>query len=379
MRIGLLVLVAGLELAAAGFQKVAVGQDHFLFLQDDGTVLGFGQCQYGNLAATGCRYVLKPAPIALPGPVVDIAASKWASYAVLADGRVFSWGSDETWMLGRESAGMKRPSTEGSPVPAPIPGLPKVTQVVAALETAAVITESGEVWMWGTIYNDRNSVQVRAETPRRIEGLPPVVSVSIGERSYAGVTHQLAVGRDGSLWAWGFNELGQVGDGTTKAVPAPKRLNLPPVFSAAAGGNNSVAVLADGTVRVWGGNDSSTMGNGQNVQGEAHPVPVPVAGVTGAVAVSAGYGSVAVLLKNGTLRTWGHDGWGQAGIGTSGGYQMRPAAPKLTGVTAVMLRRNNCFALTTGGRLWFWGPGRYWLPGPMRTDKSVPVDITALW
>jgi alpha-tubulin suppressor-like RCC1 family protein len=365
--------------ADAGFKKaVAGGEQFFLLLRDDGAVLGFGDCFYGNLGVADCRTLTKPTTIPLPAPAVDIAAAKWTSYAVLADGSVVSWGSDEEGMLGRQQSGVKRPSREGSPAAGKVAGIEKAAQIVATGDTVAVVTENGELWMWGTLFNARGP-STRSDVPKRIGGLPPLASFSMNCRDYAGVNHMFAVGRDGSLWTWGYNSLGQLGDGTTQSSPAPRKVDIPPVVSAAAGGNNGVAVLADGTVRVWGGNDSSTMGNGQNVQFSENPTPVPLAGVTGAASVSAGYGHIIVLLKNGTMRTWGHDGWGQAGIGTAGGYQMRPGAPKLTGVTAVFASRNRCFALTTGGRLWFWGPGYYRLPGVMKVNQKIPVDITALW
>ena len=84
-------------------------------------------------------------------------------------------------------------------------------------------------------------------------------------------------------------------------------------------------------------------------------------------------------MKNGTLRTWGHDGWGQAGIGTHGGYQMKPATLKLTGVKASFAAQNRCFAITQDGKLWFWGPSYTKLPGLLRQNQYAPVDVTAAW
>jgi alpha-tubulin suppressor-like RCC1 family protein len=121
------------------------------------------------------------------------------------------------------------------------------------------------------------------------------------------------------------------------------------------------------------------MANGQNTQGDAFPTPTPVAGITGAASVTAGIGHIIVQMKNGTLRTWGHDGWGQAGIGTHGYYQMKPATPKLTGVKASFATQNRCFAITQDGKLWFWGPELYKLTGLVKKPQYSPVDITANW
>ena len=362
--------------AQAGFKKaVAGGSQFFLLLQEDGVVLAFGESEQGNVGYVERGMLRRPKPIALPGAAVDIAAGGCSSYAVLADGSVYSWGCNGDGMLGR---GLPK-GVNSTHVPGPVAGLAKVQSIQATNDTVGVVTAAGELWMWGVLYNDRMGPTVRTAAPQRVEGLPPVASFSVNNRDYPGVNHMFAVGRDGSLWAWGYGEHGRLGLGNTESTAAPKRVNLPPVVSAAVGGNNGVAVLADGTVRVWGNNDSSTMGNGRNEQGAVNPNPVPVAGMAGAASVTAGYGHIIVLMKNGTMRTWGHDGWGQAGVGTSGGYQDRPAAPKLTGVTAAFATRNRCFAITTGGRLWFWGPGHYKLPGVMGADRHVPVEITALW
>ncbi len=363
-------------LLEAGFQKaVAGGSQFFLLLQDDGTVLAFGENESGNLGPGAARMVTRPTRVALPAKAVDIAAGRCTSFAVLEDGRVFSWGCNESGMLGRGSEN----TNETSPAPAPVRGITGGVRMDANNDAAGVVDASGNLWMWGVLYNDRSGPAVKAAAPRRVEGLPEVTSFSVNNRDYAGVSHMFALGRDGSLWAWGFGEQGRLGLGNTASSPTPQRVKLPPVVSVAAGGNNGVAVLADGTVRAWGNNDSSTMGNGKNEQFSDNPLPMPVVGISGAASVSAGYGHIIVLLKNGTMRTWGHDGWGQAGVGTSGGYQMRPAAPKLSGVTAAFATRNRCFAISSGGRLWFWSLGHHKLPGVMSSDRKVPTEITALW
>jgi alpha-tubulin suppressor-like RCC1 family protein len=120
------------------------------------------------------------------------------------------------------------------------------------------------------------------------------------------------------------------------------------------------------------------MGNGERVSEWTEPrakfvVPTPVAGVAGAKAVSADDGTVVVLLKDATVRAWGHDGYGQTGIGTSGGYQPRPVRTKLTGVANVSLNQMTCFAITDSGQLYVWGFGRYRVLGNMKNNLSVPT------
>lgn len=364
--------------SSAEFRKAA-GADHYLLLKADGTVWGFGDCEVGQLALPSCQYTATPVKIDLPGIALDVAAARRTSFALLEGGRVYSWGSDDSGELGRGGTVPRGRNRPANPSPGAVAGLEHVVQIAASGASAAVVTEGGEVYVWGWLADDL------VPAPRQVKGLPPIASVSVGPGMVAGRIHTLAVGRDGSLWAWGHNQHGQLGIGTTDQAMTPVRVDLPPVASAAAGRNFSVAVLADGTVRAWGGNDSSTMGNGKNMPADyAEPgarflVPTVVAGVTGARSVVVGQGHVAVLLGDGTLRMWGHDGWGQTGVGTAGDYQMRPVKTRISGVTGVFMAGNRTFAVTEGGRLWFWGPGDRRLLGAMRQDKKVPTDISALW
>jgi alpha-tubulin suppressor-like RCC1 family protein len=98
--------------------------------------------------------------------------------------------------------------------------------------------------------------------------------------------------------------------------------------------------------------------------------------VTNAKTISAGDGHVAVLLRDCTLRLWGHDGWGQIGIGTHGFYQESPRKPALTNVAAVYLGNNRSFAVRLDGTLWRWGGAPTFGGGEFTKDQHVPTLTT---
>ena len=373
LRATLIILLALAPFAYAQRYVKEAGSNHFLLLKDDGSVWGFGDCGSGQIGPIdNCQYVRSPVQIALPGKVTDIAAGGATSYALLENGVVYSWGADLNGELGSGTPFVVGKNRAQRSNPAPVAGLANIIQVAANGTRAAAVQSDGAVWLWGQGLSGEMR-EIPSVAPIRVASLPPVQSVSLS------AAHGLALARDGSVWAWGSNSHGQLGDGTVDLRTAPVRVApLPTAVSVAAGMRYSVAVLADGTVRAWGANSSSTMGNGERVSEWTDPrakfvVPTPVPGVVGAKAVAASDGTVIVLMKDATLRSWGHDGYGQTGIGTSGGYQPRPVRTKLTDVANISVHQMTCFAVSNSGQLYVWGFGHYRLLGVMKKNLSVPT------
>jgi alpha-tubulin suppressor-like RCC1 family protein len=103
---------------------------------------------------------------------------------------------------------------------------------------------------------------------------------------------------------------------------------------------------------------------------------VQVAGVANAKSLSLGFGHAAALLSDGTLRMWGHDGWGQIGVGTSGFYVTKPVrVTGLTGVEAIHLAGVRSFAVRSDGTLWFWGLAATGGQGPLGRNLKVPTRL----
>src|SRR6185312_15197966 len=104
----------------------------------------------------------------------------------------------------------------------------------------------------------------------------------------AGGTHVLALKSDGTVWAWGSNTSGQLGDGTTTQRAAPVQVTgLSGVTAIAAGSNHSLAVKSDGTVWAWGTNAAGQLGDG-TTGATPHPTPAQVPGLSGVTAIAAG-------------------------------------------------------------------------------------------
>jgi alpha-tubulin suppressor-like RCC1 family protein len=138
----------------------------------------------------------------------------------------------------------------------------------------------------------------------------------------AGSSHSIALKRDGSVWSWGANALGQLGDGSVSAAnpggkPRPTQVvGLADVVAIAAGGRHSIAAKRDGTVWTWGANSFGQLGNGL-FSSAAQPLAVKVQGLANVVEVSGGYYHSAALRVDGTIWTWGRNWLGELGDGTT--------------------------------------------------------------
>ena len=366
-------------------RHVAAGT--FIYVvKSDGSVVGWGTEGDGLAArersATG--RITAPTPIAVPGKVRQMAIGEASAYALLEDGTVFAWGANDAGQLGNGGPGSRsapgiypKPSVR----PVAVAGLTDVVQVSAAGRHALALRKDGTVYAWGSsgavIAEDPAKPGV-ATGPVRIAGLENVVQLA------AARDHNLALTRDGDVYAWGENADAQLGlEPTTYRSARPVKVQgLGRMVSIAASGTGNLAlsgaVRDDGTVWMWGSNQAATMGNGlksgaRGDAGDLNSKPLAVKGISTARTINAGDGHVAVLLRDGTLRLWGHDGWGQIGIGTHGFYQESPKKPALTGVAAVYLGNNKSFAVKLDGTLWRWGGAATYGGGEFTKDQHVPV------
>jgi YD repeat-containing protein len=129
----------------------------------------------------------------------------------------------------------------------------------------------------------------------------------------------VAVKTDGTLWAWGYNGFGELGDGTTTQRVTPVQVGTDTRWASVAAGQwHTVAVKTDGTLWAWGNNSYGQLGDGTTTQRHA-PVQVGIdtnwASVAGSVA--AGYGHTVATKTDGTLWAWGYNASGQLGNGTT--------------------------------------------------------------
>ena len=184
------------------------------------------------------------------------------------------------------------------------------------------------------------------------------------------------------LWAWGNNANGQIGDGTVVNRSSPVQVGSLTTWSQISSGGGSGAetghaIKTDGTLWGWGGNAFGNIGNNTIVSRSS---PVQVGSLTNWSHIDAkGTGHIAAIKTDGTLWTWGRDGSGQLGLGNTA-YRSSPTqVGALTNWARAATGDQFCAAVKTDGTLWTWGLNSYGRLGDNTViNKSSPVQIGAL-
>ncbi len=190
----------------------------------------------------------------------------------------------------------------------------------------------------------------------------------------AGADHTVAIKADGTLWAWGANDLGQLGDGTSTDKHAPVRVGSATKWaSVSAGGSHTIAVETDGTLWAWGWNAFGQLGDGTSTDKHA---PVQIGSATNWKSVSAGLFHSIVLKTDGTLWAWGRNYNAQLGDGTTVDKSAPVQIGSATNWKAVFGGGYHTIAVKSDGTLWAWGDNYYGQLGSGDNfDRTTPTQI----
>jgi alpha-tubulin suppressor-like RCC1 family protein len=327
--------------------RITANQTHSLGVKPDGSVWAWGDNTYGELGDGTTTNRLSPVQAAITGAVTQISTGWYHTLALKSDRSVWAWGYNAEGQIGDGTTNQRATPIQVSS----LTGLSAVTGVAAGQYHSVAVKSDGTVWGWG--YNAYGQLGDGSTTSRLVP-VQAVLLPGVMTQVAAGQTHTLALKNDGTVWAWGYNGYGQLGDGTqTNRTTAVQVVGLTNVIAIAAGPNHSLALKSDGTVWAWGYGYNGQLGDG----GSSYATSiVRASGLSNIIAIAAGdYHSLAVR-SDGTVWAWGDDVYGELGNASSTASNVPVQALGISGAVTVSAGSYYSMALNQNdGKIWVWG------------------------
>ena len=361
---------------AGSWQSVYASAGSSFGIKPDGTLWAWGLATYGQLGLGNTSTYSSPAQVGSLTTWSKLAASPYHTMAIKTDGTLWGWGNNSSGQLGDGTVVSK-----SSPVQV---GVATTWVTVAAGSGSTIAAQSdGTLWGWGYngngVLGDPATVSQGVSNPMRISPLPTWSSAS------AGTSFVTAIKPDGTLWAWGAAASGVLGNGTASPnISSPVQIGSLTTWSKISSGTaTTVAVKSDGTLWAWGGNGVGQLGDGtitaRNIPTQEATLATNWAmAVTNAalIANATSYG----IKTDGTLWSWGYSGNGALGNSTTTPNKSTPV--QITGTSWATVSAGNQYALAvkTNGSLWAWGFATSGGLGNSSTTAttSSPIQIGSL-
>ncbi|MBN2383535.1 RCC1 repeat-containing protein [bacterium] len=333
--------------ALSGVRGMSAGSQHTLAIASDKTVVAYGDNTFGQLGNGTNERSASPVAVLNLTNIKQVASGGWHSLALTEDGYVWAWGWGFFGQLGDGT------NSDQCTEPVQVLNLTNVIAISAGNSHSLALCADETVWSWG--YNGDGALgdgtNDSSNVPVQVLNLSGITAIA------AGFEHCLALkGLDQTVWSWGLNFDGQLGDGTNASSNVPVQvLSLNTVQSIAGGGFHSLAVLDDTTVWAWGANINGQLGDGTTT---GTNVAVQVSGLSGVDEVVGGADHSLALSSSGTLVAWGLNEDGQLGDGTNTGTTVPVSVTVLTNMDTLVAGHYHSTALGNDGLLWSWGSNK---------------------
>jgi alpha-tubulin suppressor-like RCC1 family protein len=325
-------------------RTIAAGNNFYLALKPDGTVVAWGDDTFGQLG-DGPPNAASTTPVAVSGltGVVAIAAGQFHALALKGDGTVWGWGLNQAGELGGVA-------TTNTPKQLTSLGGQTIVAIAAGDSFSLAVTAAGLTYAFGA--NDAGQCGPGAA----MVGLPQLNGLATTLQVAAGRSHLLAIKQiDASttrVVTMGNNDFGELGNNSLSASSNPITLPGTAALDIAAGFDHSAAVI-DGKLYAWG----NVQGLGMNAVA-AQRVPLEITGGNFARHVAAGYETTFFVKTDGTAWSFGSDQQNALGINRPNVFVATPTQlPGLANVTAIAAASLHAIALTAAGDVYTWGAG----------------------
>jgi|GEM_PF-4423759 len=410
------------QVSGKSFYPVASGNENSIVVNSNGNVFIVGSNNHGKLGINQdftdfSRIFI---PIQVHGADnsgllsnINIVSQKVEHILALdAAGKVYAWGDNQYGQLGDDSSGMDNISLFPKLVKGPNGDntiLSEITAISTGYSFSLALKSDGTLYAWGS--NEMGQLGDGTEGDNNITTLPTLVKGPEGGDSVltdiisiaAGNNHVLALKNDGTVFAWGKNNVGQIGDGTSgqdisgwvlkRVIPVQVKSAedsyLTDVISIKAGDDFSLALKADGTVYTWGSNSNGQCGDGTSGTERLFPVQVKNSDGTGFLqnirSISAGNQHCLALTEDDTVFSWGLNNAGQLGDSTSGTNRLYPVqvlgingtGTMLNAITGIAAGNYISTAINNQGDVYSWGSnssGQLAVgTSGFENNKSIPV------
>jgi alpha-tubulin suppressor-like RCC1 family protein len=339
--------------------------------------------QWGKTHMVAGRFSMPtPVPGTTPSGVTFLDAANTFNLAIDGStGEVWGWGANQSGQLGNGTTNQSLSLTQ---VVFPKSPAPVITSSHSGASFAVALDENGNVWGWGndgagSLCDGKTTMQ---PTPEKLTNLPGHGVAEVA----AGGSHSLFLLKDGSVWACGNNEFGQLGNGTTTSSTTPVQVLLPAGMTVAhisAGNLFSTVLSTNGEVWDWGYNQNDQLGNVTPPGQPYSDVPVQVQGLGGVdiVAINSGGNNVEdghtmALDDNHNVWTWGDNASGQLGNDTTTNSDVAVEVTGLPPISQISAGGADSMALDTSGHVWIWGDNAYdELGNGTSTNSDLPGEV----
>jgi alpha-tubulin suppressor-like RCC1 family protein len=395
-----------------GWYKVAGGKSHMAGIKKNGSLWTWGRNNFGQLGDGTVINRSSPIQGVWGGIWIDVACGDDFTVAVKNNGDLWTWGKNVNFSLGnipyttnqsfpiqvdtgllkwgKVSAGYSQvglityeadpsptPTITGTPLPTPTP---TPSSTIVPLPT--LVPQFGQLWLWG----DNQFGQIGDNTTTNRSSIVQTICGGQDWNNFSiRYTHTLAVKDDGTLWSWGQNNFGELGDVTAVDKSSPVQVdngsNL--WLSVSAGFQFSLALKNDGSLYSWGLNGNGQLGNA-SINNTSNPAIISVGPPVGWSKISAGFNHAAAVGRDGTLWCWGANDFGQIGVPVPLGLS-QPVQTAIGGTDWLDVSCGKSFtlALKRNGSVWAWGLNAYGQYGNNTVvSKNTPVNVingTNLW
>ncbi|MFC2110852.1 HYR domain-containing protein [Bacteroidota bacterium] len=292
----------------------------------------------------------------------SLAAGFYHTLGIKSDGTLWAWGSNSYGQLGN---GTTTTTNQHSPVQI---GTSTWTSIAAGAYSTYGIKTDGTLWAWG--YNVYGQLGDGTTTQRNS---PIQIGTSTWTSIAAGSYHMVGIKTDGTLWTWGYNYYGHLGDGTTINRNSPVQIGTSTWTSITAGHYHTLGIKTGGTLWAWGGNNYGQLGDG-TITNRYSPVQI---GSSTWSSIEAKIYNTLGIKTDGKLWAWGYNVYGQLGDGTTANRNSPVQIGTSTWLSITPGYRHT-LGIKTGGTLWTWGYNAYGQLGDgTTTQRNSPAQIGA--